>query len=837
MGMRRKGARAGAPGALSARRPAATAARSPAASRSSGSTSSRRRPTPGPSARTRRRRARRAAAHRRADRGELGALASRRLSHVDRNMLRVATYELLVPAATSRRASPSTRRSRSPSASAATSPPTFVNGVLDHIARDASAPKSGQRAALVCGGMERSATIRTPSSSAGKRAGPSTRTHEAGPIATRPKFYCLEMFPYPSGRIHMGHVRNYTIGDVIARQRRMRGLQRAASDRLGRLRPAGGERRHRAGRRSCELDRATTSPTCADSCSASGFSYDWERELATCDPDYYRWEQRFFLAMLERGSGLPAEAASSTGARTARRCWPTSRSIDGACWRCDVAGRRARARAVVLPHHRLRRRAARRSAIGSRAGRSACSPCSATGSAAARAPRCASRWWDARTRSASSRPAPTRSSARPSSAWRRASAGGGAVRAARAAEAGVAAFVARVRAQRSGRSGRDGQGGRVHGRLLPPSPHRRAPADLDRGELRADGVRDRRGDGACPRHDQRDFEFARHARSADARRGAAGGRSVSIRRRWTPRGKGRARLVGSGDFDGLAERRGRSGASRPRWPRRELGHGAGDVSPARLGRLAPALLGNADPGRLLRALRHRPGAGRGRCPSCCRSTLVFSGRGGSPLATHAEHSSTRDCPRCGGPARRETDTMDTFVESSWYFLRYVLAAGRRAPFDPAELAYWLTPRRPVHRRHRARRPAPAVRALLHQGAARSRLRLRARRAVPPPADAGDGDQGRRQDEQVEGQRRRSRLAHRTLRRRHGAAVLSVRVAARARPRLERSGRRGDEPVPRTAVAAGAGCAAAPRRTGDAAVEPRPPSTGSYTGRRTRPSGG
>jgi leucyl-tRNA synthetase len=153
--------------------------------------------------------------------------------------------------------------------------------------------------------------------------------------ADKEKYYCLSMFPYPSGNLHMGHVRNYTIGDVISRFQRMLGknvMQPMGWDAFG-LPAENAAMQHNVHPadwtyRNIEYMR--------DQLKRLGFGYDWDRELATCDPDYYRWEQWFFLKLLEKDL-VYKKTSPVNWCPNDKTVLANEQVIDGCCWRCDTA--------------------------------------------------------------------------------------------------------------------------------------------------------------------------------------------------------------------------------------------------------------------------------------------------------------------------------------------------------------------------------------------------------------------------------------------------------------------------------------------------------------------
>ncbi len=149
------------------------------------------------------------------------------------------------------------------------------------------------------------------------------------------KYYCLSMFPYPSGRLHMGHVRNYTIGDVISRYQRMQGknvMQPMGWDAFG-LPAENAAMKHNVHPAEWTYENIDYM---REQLKQLGFGYDWSRELATCDPDYYRWEQWFFLQLLEKDLVYKKTSAVNWCPHD-QTVLANEQVIDGCCWRCDTA--------------------------------------------------------------------------------------------------------------------------------------------------------------------------------------------------------------------------------------------------------------------------------------------------------------------------------------------------------------------------------------------------------------------------------------------------------------------------------------------------------------------
>ena len=499
----------------------------------------------------------------------------------------------------------------------------------------------------------------------------------------KPKYYVLEMFPYPSGRIHMGHVRNYALGDVVARYRRARGfnvLHPMGWDAFGL--PA----ENAAMERGVHPGKWTTENIAAmrTQLRGMGLSYDWNRELATCTPDYYRHEQRMFLRFLEKGLAYRKESWVNWDP-VENTVLANEQVVDGRGWRSGAEVERRRlsqwflkitdfadellAAIETLDRWPDRVRLMQQNWIGRSEG--ARVRFDLTG--------------DAPGRIESLEVFTTRPDTLHGASFLAVAANHPLALALAESDPGAAAFNAEcarlgtseaaveTAEKRGYNTGLEVRHPLVEGATLPV--------------YIANFVLMEYGTGAifgCPAHDQRDLDFANAYGLAVIPVVLPDGEDAQSFTVTDTAYTGPGKLFNSGAWDGL------------------------DVEAGK--RAAISALETADAGTGEVTFRLRDwGVSRQRywgcpipiihCDSCGMVPVPESDlpvelpedvnfeAPGNPLSNHPTWKHVA-CPRCGGDATREQDTFDTFFESSWYFLRFA-DPHHEDGFSPEAAAYWM----------------------------------------------------------------------------------------------------------------------------------------------------
>jgi len=498
------------------------------------------------------------------------------------------------------------------------------------------------------------------------------------------KRYVLEMFPYPSGAMHMGHARVYTIGDVVARMLRMKGhdvLHPMGFDALGL--PAENAAL-KDGRHPAERTRENIASFREDM-KRMGFSFDWEREFATCDPEYYRWNQWFFLRMLERGIVYRRQGKANwcTGCQTVI----ANEQVvdDDVCERCSSP-----VVEKVIPEWAFRITAYADDLLEGLEGLKEWPERITT----------MQRNWIGRSDGAEVDFAVAGSAARIRVFTTRVDTIFGCTYVVLAPEhpltarlttpdrrGEVEAFVARMaRTEAEARTGEDApkEGVFTGAHAVNPFNGEKVPVWI------ANFVLAEYGTGAVmsvPAHDQRDFEFARkYALPVRVVIQPAAGPRLSAGDALEKASTEDGVLVDSGAFTGLAsaEARRRMGAFA-----REGGFGEPAVKYhlRDWGFSRQRYWGTPIP--VIHCPEHGAvGVPDDQLPVLLPPQAIITGTGEPPLAKVPEFVNTT-CPRCGKPARRETETMDTFVDSSWYHARYLSPRDDQRPFAQDAARRWL----------------------------------------------------------------------------------------------------------------------------------------------------
>ncbi len=501
--------------------------------------------------------------------------------------------------------------------------------------------------------------------------------------STKKKYYLLEMFPYPSGRIHMGHVRNYTIGDVVARYKRMKGFNV--------LHPMGwdafGLPAENAAIGSGVAPKKWTYENIdymRSQLKRMGFSYDWDREFATCDPDYYKWEQLFFIKMFEKGL-VYRDRCFVNWCDSCKTVLANEQVEGGLCWRCgsQVLLKEydqwffkitAYAQELLDDIEKLsgnwpeRVLSMQRNWIGKSTGTLIKFKLDGM---------------DGEIEVFTTRPdtlyGATFMSLAPEHPLVKTL-----VKDTKN-ESNVLNFVEEtLKEDRFTRTSEQYEKkGVFTGRYcINPVTGLKMPIYV------ANFVLYDYGTGAVmavPAHDQRDFEFAKKY-------------GLPIIVVIEPRGEhldplameqayeDEGVLVNSGPFNGLKNK---DAMTKITSHLEDMGMGSSTIN-FRIrdwGISRQRYWGAPIPIVYCDKCGVQP-VKEEDLPVLLPEGVEITGKGVSPMEGIDDFVNTK-CPRCGGPARRETDTMDTFVESSWYFIRYCSPHENDRPFDPEKTSYWM----------------------------------------------------------------------------------------------------------------------------------------------------
>ncbi|MBV5338387.1 MAG: leucine--tRNA ligase [Deltaproteobacteria bacterium] len=508
------------------------------------------------------------------------------------------------------------------------------------------------------------------------------KTFKATVDSGKQKYYLLEMFPYPSGRIHMGHVRNYSIGDVIGRFKRMRGFNV--------MHPMGwdafGMPAENAAIQNNSHPATWTYENIAymrNQIKKLGFSYDWDRELATCDVGYYRWEQKLFLEMFAKGLAYK-KTSFVNWCPKCETVLANEQVEDGCCWRCDSEVTQKEldqwffritdyAEELLENTHKLpgwpeRVLVMQRNWIGKSFGCEIDFPVENSGESI----RVFTTRQDTVFGATFMSLAPEHPRALELTTPDRVET--------------VVAFIDKIRkTDRIVRTADDfeKEGVFTGSYCSNPLTGARMPIFL------ANFVLMDYGTGAVmavPTHDQRDFEFAKkydlplivviqpEGDSLDP---------ASMTEAYTDAGI----MTNSGQFDGQLSSDAKEAIAEFL---QKQGHGSKTVN-FRLrdwGISRQRYWGNPIPVVYCDSCGVVPVPEKD-LPVVLPKDVAFSGEGGSPLA-RMESFVNCSCPACGKAARRETDTMDTFVQSSWYFLRYCCPDFQDGILDRDTVDHWMS---------------------------------------------------------------------------------------------------------------------------------------------------